>query len=230
MYKQFALMALAVGALGAPVQAASLNNGNFETGTLSPWTSSGSASVQQTATYGGSGANVGLLRNDGPFATATNLESFLGLGNGALSALGNGTAISGAAIQQTTITVNTGESLSFAWNFLTNEFPGETTTQDFAFYTINGQAFTLASTASNLSPYTANTSFDNQTDFQTKTLALAPGTYTFGFGVVNVFDTSTSSGLLVDNVAVVPEPDATTAITVLGLGAFWLRQRRVRNS
>jgi hypothetical protein len=227
MYKQLALIALALGLMDVPAQAANLVNGDFETGSLSPWTSSGSASVQQTATYGGFGTSVGLLRNDGAFATTTLLEGFLGLSNGALSALGNGTAISGAAIKQTTITVNSGDTFSFAWNFLTDEFQGETLTQDFAFYTINAQAFTLASTTSALSDYTAG--FVSQTGFQTTTLTLAAGTYTFGFGVVNVSDTSTASGLLVDNIAVVPEPDATMAVTCLGIGALWLRQRRVRN-
>jgi hypothetical protein len=227
MYKQLALVALALGLIAAPVQAANLGNGNFETGSLSPWTSSGSTNVQQTATYGGSGTNIGLIRNDGASLTATNVEGFLGLSNGALSALGNGNAITGSAIKQTTITVNSGDTFSFAWNFLTDEFQGDST-NDFAFYTINGQAFTLASAASSLVNY-FNPAFVSQTGFQTTTLTLAAGTYTFGFGVVNVLDTSTASGLLVDNIAVVPEPDAAMAVACLGIGAFWLRQRRVRS-
>lgn len=226
--RQALVLSLVLGSLSLAqsARAANLVNGGFETGNLNSWTISGSAAVQ-TAAFG-SGPTVGtydaLISNSTATPTPS-LEAFLGLSAGTLSNLGNGLVIEGAAIRQT-VSVNAGDLLTFDWNFLTDEFTPDPVNNDFAFYTINNRAFTLADT--NAAFTSSNTSFGSETGFSTLTVALATaGTYTFGFGVADVGTADGNSGLLLDNVAVVPEPSSTLGLFFLGLGGIVLKRRSV---
>ncbi|MEZ6080159.1 MAG: PEP-CTERM sorting domain-containing protein [Pirellulaceae bacterium] len=70
--------------------------------------------------------------------------------------------------------------------------------------------------------------FSRQTGYRTASYTFTPGgDFTFGFGIVNVTDTTFSSGLLIDSVSLtaVPEPTALAGLGMVGL-ALTLRRRR----
>ena len=192
-------------------QAQVLSNGGFETGTLAPWNVTGVARVE-TASFGVQpveGRRQAFLNSNSP-VFATDLERALfESSNGQLSGLGNGIAYQGSVITQTT-TVAAGQSVRFSYDFLTNEDPGDPIhANDFAFVTLGDTILTLASVEDppkGLTLAPASTGFTSHTGYVSFNFDVAPGTYTLGFGIVDVDDGATPSGLLVDNVAVVPEP------------------------
>jgi hypothetical protein len=179
-------------------------NPGFERGDFTGWTTLGSAAIK-TSSFG-SGPTEGtydaLVTNDsGPNHTV--VESFLGLAANALSGLVSNVT-NGSAIKQT-LTVSAGMTLTFDWNFLTNESVGEHTYRDFGFLSITpvGAGGTLVDLADTTSPLVAApsaTGFNHMTGFNTFTFTFtADGTYTLGVGAMNAGDTGTNSALLVDN-------------------------------
>jgi hypothetical protein len=134
------------------------------------------------------------------------LESFLGLQQGDLTGLNNGPVMNGSAIMQS-ITVSAGASLTFDYDFLTNQPPPATNLlgalNPFAFVTQPA----LTDFADNYFNYPTpmptappQTGFAYHTGYNSfsETFATA-GTYTLGIGVVDVTADSLSSGLLLDN-------------------------------
>ncbi len=202
---------------------AQIVNGGFETGDFTGWQTLGTTSTQN-AGFGvipAEGNYQALITNESLLGTGiptAQVESFLGLTSGTLDSLGNGPVTQGSAIVQA-ITVSAGERLSFSWDFLTNEFPSSSDTNDFAFVTLSqNRVFTLANTFSPL--FTSNTPFTSETGYETFSYTFATqGTYSLGVGVVDVGDTFISSGVLVDNfrlsAAAVPEP---RSLILLGFG------------
>lgn len=217
------IFVISLGLLPWTSPALAISNSGFETGTLSDWLTAGTTSTE-TAAFGSGpteGTYQAFLSTSGSLPSDATLEGFLGLLPGTLDATAGGNATSGSAIMQT-FSANAGDVLSFDWNFLTNDGPEggwDSKYNDTAFYTLNGQAFFLADTLGGLSP--SATSFIAETGFGTLGLLLpSTGSYTLGFGVVDVFDTQIDSGLLVDNVSVeatIPNPEITTII-LLGTG------------
>jgi hypothetical protein len=128
------------------------------------------------------------------------IESFLGLSSGTLDGLGNGNATEGSAIKQT-FSGTAGQTLTFDWNFLTNETT-PASFNDFAFISLfPGGNSTLADTNSRFPLLGNNVSFNSETGFNTFSFSLPDdGDYTLGLGVVDVNDTIVDSALLVDNV------------------------------
>lgn len=166
-----------------------------------------------------------------------NLEGFLNLstflGDESLANLATAEPIEGSAIKQT-FTAAAGETLSFSWNFLTNESTGQAAVNDFTYPDFNdfvfatiqsaseSKVFSIADTISNFS--NSSTSFDNETGFNTFSYTIpTTGSYTLGIGVVDVGEPTRVSGLLVDKVEAVPETSSTTisALGMLLLGAWW---------
>jgi hypothetical protein len=136
--------------------------------------------------------------------TAAALETFLGLGAGALSSTGN-PAVNGSAIQQN-VTGKRGDVITFKADFLTNE--AIKTNRDYAFVTItlNGktQLFKLTG-ALKATVITDGSGFASETGYHTYAVLLPKsGQYTIGYGVVNVGDSAFASDLLVDNVQLKP--------------------------
>ncbi len=140
-------------------------------------------------------------------------------------------------------TVGAGDTtLSFQYDFLSNE-PGQTTPRgDFAFDAVfslggvlqSGLGITHFQTASASNPANllVGTPFVFHTGYQTLSLnvaGLAAGTYDLAIGVSDVTNTSHASGLLIDNVRVnaVPEP-STLGLIVAGAAGFAAVRRRIR--
>ena len=132
------------------------------------------------------------------------LETFLGLSQGDLSGLNNGPVMNGSAIMQTITVGAGGGTLAFNYDFLTNA-PSPASNplaalDPFAFTT---QA-SLTDFADNFSPLTsapAQTGFLYQTGYQSFSVNLAPGTYSWGLGVVDVTTDQFSSGLLLSDIS-----------------------------
>lgn len=167
------------------------------------------------------------------FAEAQSLEGFFGastfLGDESFDSLATATPIEGSALKQT-FTAGAGDTVSFSWNLLTNESSDRAAVDDrtypdfndFAFALIqsdSGSQWFLADTVAGLNP--SSTSFESETGFRTFSYTIpTAGNYTLGIGVVDVGEPTRISGLLVDNVEAVPEPNSTVGtLGLLFLGA-----------
>ena len=181
-----------------------VTNGSFETGNFKNWSTLGNTSIH-TSTYGATptqGTYQALITNGSGSIADSALESFLGLSTGALDGMGNGNATQGSAIKLPTMTVAAGTTLTFDWNFLTNEATPSNFYNDFAFISINGLS-ELADT--NIRFSLSPTGFSQETGYaQFSYTFTTAGTYTIGLGVVNTGDTTIDSALLVDNVSLTP--------------------------
>lgn len=211
------------------VHAFSLTNSSFETGDFSGWTNIGQTTVEDSGfgvapTNGNYQAVLETLNLD-TGANANQLESFLELTSGSLTSLG---AIEGSAIKQT-ITVNAGDSLSFDWNFLSDDFQNNDY-NDFAFFSLTS----VTELANTFSPTVFSFSrLSNQTEYQSPTYNFqVAGTYTLGFGVADVGDDTVNSALLVDNLKLshipqtIPEPASISGLFIaMGVG-FTLKNKK----
>jgi hypothetical protein len=199
---------------------ASIVNGGFETGNFDGWETLGNTSIETSAF--GSGPKEGnfqaLLQTSS--INDFELETFLGLPSGSLDALGNGNATEGSAIKQT-FTAKAGQVVEFHWNFLTDELDFDDdpfSFNDFAFVSLtslNELGDTSLSFMNSLTPFSDETGFEKFSYVIPTT-----GTYSLGIGVTDVDNRIFESGLLVDKVAVTPEPASVLGLLALGsLGA-----------
>lgn len=204
-----------------------LENGDFEEGTFSSWQTIGDTSVE-TADFGidpSQGTFQALLTtgasDSGGSVFDSDLENFLELESGILDNLGNGDAIEGSAIKQT-FTAEAGDILTFDWNFITNE--GEQSFfNDFAFFSLSPFTLELADTGASPLFETFADGFDAglETGYQSVSVAISEaGTYTLNFGVVDVEDDAVDSGLLVDNIQVLPSLDLDAEVPIELLDGF----------
>jgi hypothetical protein len=164
------------------------------------------------------------------------LEGFLGVsqffGDSSLT-----NSIEGSAVKQT-FAANAGETVSFSWNFLTNEAVGDNANSnfnDFAFVTLSDNSqnlfFRLADTTTEFLA-SSNPSFFEETGFQTFSYTLPTGgEYTLGIGVVDVGEPTVISGLLIDDVQASPQaiPETNSAVSLLllaAMGGVYILKRR----
>jgi hypothetical protein len=166
-----------------------------------------------------------VVSEEGSLVLDSDIETFLGLVVGTLDGLITEDVIAGSAIKQT-ITVSDGDVLTFDWNFLTNEV-GEgdeedegDDVQDFAFVSLSsGYTDILADVLFSIF-MPSSTTFNDETGFAAFSYTFTTGgTFTLGFGVMHADDNEVDSGLLLDNVTIIPEP-ATIGLLALGSLAF----------
>jgi hypothetical protein len=218
-----------------PAQAGVINGG-FETGTLSSWNSIGNASVVTSAFGEGptGGVDQALVQGgSGDADPASALEDFLGVPEGSLALVdigsnGEVSVAGGSAIEQT-FSAKSGDTLTFTWNFITDEQP-PSVFDDFAFWSLNSSVSVLA-TAND--PGLVPFNFDLQTGFETASVIIpTAGTYTLALGVANVTDNGGSPQLLVDDVTLTsaPEPSYTVLLGVALAVCGMVRLRRERHN
>ena len=225
------LLLLTVCALAVPsLTQAAITNGDFETGNLSGWTlvGSGKATGSGIGVTPTQGSYQGYIETTGNFtALAPAVAASLGLSGPSIAGLGAGAPTNGTGISQD-VTVSAGQTLTFDWNFLTDELDETATFNDFGFFSISGTPYLLASR--NSSSYDISSppaGFDGQTDWATQSYTFpAAGTYKIGFGVFNVGDTGHNSVLLLDAVSItVPEPASVVLLTIGLVGALLFHRR-----
>jgi hypothetical protein len=219
---------------------AAIMNGSFANGfanwqTLGETTASGNQAFLSTAfnevtgvdSSGNEirGGNAALFSFISGISEDSSVEGFLGLPS-FLSSNDNFTnAIEGSAIKQT-FSGRAGQTLSFDWNFRSNEAVGDNANpdfNDFAFTTLSFSSqnlfFRLADTTSQFLARGSDAEFDEQTGLRRFSFTLPfDAEYTLGLGVVDVGEPTIISGLIVDNVQAIPE--ANTTIGLLFLGSF----------
>jgi hypothetical protein len=247
------VLVLAMASLSFSAWADIVNEG-FETGDLSGWGTVGDVSTEDgsfgaTPTEGAFDAlltNIGVNDMDGHFnpidpfsgndsVDVASIEAAFGLGANAIDGLGNGNLAQseGSGLFQT-VTVNAGDQLTFDWNFLTNEFTPEINYNDFAFLAAGDSLIELSDLSGTF--VASGTPFLQETGWSSFSHTFgSSGSFTVGFGMVDVGDDLVTSGLLVDNLniqsasKVVPEP-ATWAMLTIGLGGLAARRARGRRA
>ena len=140
---------------------------------------------------------------------AGEIEALLGLGLGSLSGLGNGPATEADAAPFT-FALSAGDVLSFAVNYLTNEDIVDGAGSDFAFYSFDNAADSIAlrlveiaDSSSDFLP--SDSDFAHETGFQTvEIVAPSSGLFRLGLGVADSNDAVIDSGLLVRDFEVLP--------------------------
>ncbi len=207
-------------------------NGDFETGTLSGWATSGAshADAGSTGAFPSEGKFQAYIDNTGNFASPiATLMPFLGIVGTDILALGQGSPTTGSAIKQT-ITASAGDVLTFDWNFMTDEHNEAPMYNDFAIFSVDGTPYLLASrltTFSTLDLVSPPTGFDGQTHYSSQShLFTTSGSHDLTYAVFNVGDSGHNSVLLVDDVNVsIPEP---SLLAVIGLGGAAILRRGYR--
>ncbi|BAY59454.1 peptidase domain-containing protein (plasmid) [Leptolyngbya boryana NIES-2135] len=179
----------------------SIPNGSFENGDFTGWSTVGKAEIQPLdyGVFPTDGIFQALLTTERETASPSELASFLGVDSNVLNNLGDGNIDQGSAIKLT-FDAKAGDTVSFDWNFLTNELDSTLVdpSKDFLFVTLEPLALTAAdpNSASNSS----RTMFSNETGYETFSAGITQsGTYTLGIGVANVGDPLFDSAVLLDN-------------------------------
>ncbi|WP_103124486.1 PEP-CTERM sorting domain-containing protein [Nostoc cycadae] len=149
----------------------------------------------------------------------TAVESFLGLASGALDTL-NSQNVNNASAIKNTITVQAGDVLTFDWQFKAGDYLPY---NDFSFYSIGTSLNKLADVR--------QVGNFGQTSSQTAYTFTTGGTYTVGFGVVDIFDQYLASSLTVrTSGGNEPVPEPVTIIGSLAAGVFGVALRHKKKA
>ena len=178
-----------------------LSNNSFESG-LTDWTTYGTSSIE-TSAFGSTppdSTNQALVTTSTGSVSTASMETSLGLISGSILGTLGGNPSEGSALSRT-ITVTAGTTLTFSYNYLTNESANQSTYNDSAFFSVSGNGLNvvqeLADTSSTLS--SSSTSYPRETGYQTHSYTFTnAGTYTIGMGILDLGDATVNSGLLLD--------------------------------
>ena len=197
-------------------------NGSFEND-FNSWRTIGDTSIETAdlgifPTDGTSQALITTGASDsGGSVVDSDLSEFFDLPGGSLDGIAAGDATEGSAIKQT-FTAAAGDVISFDWNFLTNEFAPDEFFNDTGFLSLNGFTFELADTNADFTDAPIESGFSSQTGTQSLTFSVTnAGTYTIGFGAVDVGDSVVDSALAIDNINI--QSDSFDPIVFDSLGA-----------
>lgn len=224
------LIAATVGLMFTSSAMAAITNGGFSGNSLAGWNTLGDVTTQSGGAFL---TTASLFDDDFPEEAGTfnasgisaydiasgGFEAFAGLNAGDLDT--PDFAFEGSLLTQT-ISINAGDTLSFNWNFFTNEGVAP----DYAFVAINGVISVLAPAQSALIP-SVPYDFSTGASVFSQTFSAA-SSVTLAFGVVDLSDYGVTSALWLDNVALtaaVPEPE-TYAMLLAGLGFIVASSRR----
>ncbi|KQV60086.1 hypothetical protein ASC95_00980 [Pelomonas sp. Root1217] len=230
---KFTLAAMSLGtALSMAVStalAAGVSNGDFAGG-LAGWTKAGNVAVDTTSQFGsppagfgaqavlGTADTAGFLFGGSAVAAAT-LESFVGLGAGALSGMG---ATVGSGLS-TDFTAAAGERLIFSWKFMSNDPPG--TPADDTAYVVLDKTTVIKLTSVNSAAFvggSASPLFDETAYLTFSSAPLTAGSHSVSLGVFDGFDALGASALAVTDVHLAPVPEPASGLMLLLGGSLLL--------
>jgi hypothetical protein len=237
--KKFHLVPITLLLVASGQVSANLVNGDFDSG-LTGWTSAGVTNDTTSTSTNFYGDTVAALNgdmarvdsgddfNDEGFNPLTStIESVLGVANGGFNALApthqnpsrTVNWVTGAAIYQD-ITLAAEGSISFDWNFLTDDIIADSWPIDAVFMVLDGNVTMLTNTVDN-----GGAGSYGWTSLE---LDVAAGTHRLGFVALNDFDWYGGSQLLVDNVStsVVPVPAAVWLFGSALAGLGWMRRKQ----
>lgn len=188
---------------------AAIAKSDFTQGDFTGWQTIGNTSINNRQAFlSTSGSTF-----ENSTAADTTIETFLGLATGSLDNFGNGNATAGSAIKQTLI-AKAGDILTFDWQFGSVDYLPY---NDFSFFSISSEVSKLA----DVSLLKGASSGFAQTPLQTFSYKFQnSGTYTLGFGVVDVIDQAFDSQLSIDNVEVTSVPETNSAFGLLTFGVL----------
>lgn len=243
------LAAASLGFLGVHATSAALVEG-FETTTLSATNSIGDASIRTPSYFSinptqgthelllttilAPAHDLGPNQSGSNAVSATAVAGFLGVTTASIKD-GAVAGQEGSAFQLSLGTVTAGSTITFDYDFLTNDAAPPDGHNDFAFITLTGLAGNTPVVADELSPTQVPTTdagnpFVLETHYLTYTINIATtGTYTLGIGVVDGTTTDNASALLVDNISINPVPEPSTiGLTFAGVALLAVVRRRLR--
>jgi hypothetical protein len=207
--------------MSVEARAATFLNGNFESGNLAGWSSSGDVAYPNAI----GGLNFSGVEPSGAGFT-TELNTFLGISQTALDIDSTTQSVEDSALKQT-ISLLAGDKVNFKWQFLS----ADSIVGDYAFVSIHGVVTKLA----DLAGASASTGLLLPLNFATgintfSYSASSSGAYSFALGVVDIVDYVGSSMLIVDDfqVTAIPEPQQVSML-LAGLDSVALIARRRRN-
>ncbi len=178
---------------------------------FSAWSASGDAALVDDVAFltnafsNGTDDAVNLNNSGTDPLTTVSLEAFVGLSGGDFLVAGYDIS-EGTAIKQT-FGVLAGDSITFAWQYLTNDI-----NFDLAFIVLNGVVSSLVDGSSTL-PGSSYGYSNTVSGTYTSAPFASDTTVTLSIGVADTGDFSTSSALRVTSI--IPEP---SSLTLVGLG------------
>ncbi len=199
-------------------------------GTFQNWRTIGDTSIEtrEIGIAPTDGESQALITNgfsdSGGSVEESDLSEFLDLTSGSLDALLEGDATEGSGIKQT-FTALAGDILEFDYTFLTNEATPSATYNDSAFFALGNSvdnpfedpitnpvgnpvrnfALELDDTFDPTFSDKSVKGYSEATDTQTIRIAISEaGTYELGFGIVDLTDPVVDSGILIDDVKLIP--------------------------